>query len=93
MFSSVCTTVSDDVGHHMTYYDGFQIWDQCRRCGTIQAVLYYPHRQGFLVPLCSDCAEEGADLLQRGRSVVKPPRKQGHTVEHRFLEDDYDIID
>lgn len=91
MFSSVCTNVSFDVGP-MTYFDGNQIWDQCRRCGTIQAVRHYPNRRGTLVPLCYGCAEDGAELLLRGRSVVKL-RKGGFTVEHRFLADDYEVLE
>ena len=75
---------------HMTYFDGCQTWDQCRRCGTIQAVRHYPDRRGSLVPLCSACAEEGAVLLRRGQPVVKL-RKKHTTVEHLYLADDYEV--
>jgi hypothetical protein len=93
VFSVVCTNVKvDDIGC-MVYYDGIQTWSACRRCGTIQSVLYYPHRLGFLVPLCSNCAEEGAELLQRGQSVVRLSRTGLGTIEFRFLEDDYEIIE
>lgn len=76
----------------MTYYDGYQLWDQCRRCGSIQAVRHFPHRRGYLVPLCADCAEEGAILLAHGRSVVKISGTRTH-LDFHFLEEDYEIIE
>ena len=91
MFSTVYTERSVDAGR-MTYFDGEHTWGQCRRCGTIQAVLYYPHRLGFLVPLCYDCADEGADLLRRGRGVVKVSSNSS-LVEFPFLAEDYDVIE
>lgn len=76
----------------MTYFDGFQTWGQCRRCMDIRVVYHYPDRRGFLVPLCSDCAEDGAELLASGKSVVRPTVTH-RVVEHPFLAEDYDIIE
>ncbi len=69
----------------MTYFDG-QHWSSCRRCGRICVVVFLPDRLGDLVPICSGCCEKSRELLARGNSVVKLPKRDGAVDYGHLLE-------
>ncbi|KKL97013.1 hypothetical protein LCGC14_1838740 [marine sediment metagenome] len=71
----------------MTYYDGTHLWSVCRSCGKIRAIKMYPHRSGYLVPLCRACAETAAEALLRGRNIIKLPKRTVMTYPYPYSEE------